>query len=88
MNWFDKLSNKLATWINNGGWVSICILGAFGIIMAFCGLVLTLIDIYHECDIGTFICCIIIDIIVMSTAIFAIYAIVNLIKKNKDLFKL
>ena len=34
-----KLFNPLAKWINNGGWFTLCILGAFGIIISIIGMI-------------------------------------------------
>ena len=54
---------------------------------AVAGMFMTLIDIYHNCDLGAFIGCTIIGVLVLSTAGVGIYGIVAIIKKHKDLFK-
>ena len=82
-----KLFNPLAKWINNGGWFTLCILGAFGIIISVIGMILSLITLAKE-NLSTFFICLIIDLIVLGVAIFGIYNIVTLIKTNKDIFKL
>lgn len=82
-----KLFNPLAKWINNGGWFTLCILGAFGIIISGTGMIMSLITLAKE-NLSTFFICLIIDLIVLGVAIFGIYNIVTLIKTNKDIFKL
>ena len=79
--------NKISWWIKNGGWIAISVIGGFGILMAAAGMFMTLIDIYHNCDLGAFIGCTIIGVLVLSTAGVGIYGIVTIIKKHKDLFK-
>lgn len=82
-----KLFHPLAKWINNGGWFTLCILGAFGIIISVTGMIMSLITLAKE-NLSTFFICLIIYLVVLSVAVFGIYSIVKLIKTNKDIFKL
>jgi hypothetical protein len=83
----DKTGNWIVDWINNkGGWAVACIVGAFGIIMASSGMIMCLIDFWYE-DKPTFFAMLFIGLIVWGVAVFGIWAIINLIKRNKDLFK-
>lgn len=82
-----KLFNPLAKWINNGGWFTLCILGAFGIIISVTGMTMSLITLAQE-SLSTFFICLSIDLVVLGVVIFGIYSIVKLIKTNKDIFKL
>ena len=85
-NFCSKSATKMTHWIGNGGWISICVLGAFGIIWASIGMVMLLIEVAKE-DLATFFAMLFIGLIVWGTAIFGIYAIVKIIKQNKNLFK-
>ena len=82
-----KLFNPLAKWINNGGWFTLCILGAFGIIISIIGMILSLITLAKE-NLSTFFICLSIDLVVLGVTIFGIYSIIKLIKTNKNIFKL
>ena len=82
-----KLFNPLAKWINNGGWFTLCVLGALGIIISGTGMIMSLITLAKE-NLSTFFICLIIDLVVLGVAIFGIYNIVKIIKTNKDIFKL
>ena len=94
---FDKLktwhkdfcgntATKMTNWIGNGGWITICVLAAFGVILASSGMIMHLIDFAKE-DLTTFFAMLFIGLIVWGTAAFGIYAIVKTIRRNKDLFK-
>lgn len=82
-----KLFNPLAKWINNGGWFTLCILGAFGIIISITGMTMSLITLVKE-DLLTFFICLIVDLIVLSVSAFGLWGVVKLIKNNKDMFKI
>lgn len=82
-----KLFNPLAKWINNGGWLTLCILGAFGIIISVTGMLMSLITLAKE-SLSTFFICLSIDLVVLGVAVFGIYGIIKFIKNNKDIFKL
>jgi hypothetical protein len=56
--------------------------------MASSGMIIRLIDIWHTEDRGTFFALLFIGLIVWGVAAFGIWAIANVIKNNKDLFKL
>lgn len=84
---WDKLGNSVVNWVNNGGWITMCILGAFGIIMASSGMIMHLINFWHE-DKATFFAMLFIGLIVWGVAGFGIWAIADIIKKNKKLFKI
>lgn len=85
-NFCSKSATKMTNWIGNGGWITICVLGAFGIICASIGMVMRLIEFAKE-DLATFFAMLFIGLTVWGTAIFGIYAIVKIIKQNKNLFK-
>lgn len=88
-NWSDfrsKTATKMTKWIGNGGWITICVLGALGIIFASSGMIMHLIDFAKE-DLPTFFAMLFIGLIVWGTAAFGIYAIVKTIRRNKNLFK-
>lgn len=82
-----KLFNPLTKWINNGGWFTLCILGAFGIIMSITGITMSLITLAQE-SLSTFFICLGIDLIVLGVSVFGIFGVVKLIKNNKDIFKI
>lgn len=85
----NKIGNSVVDWVNKkGGWLTCCILGAFGVIMASSGMIIRLIDIWHTEDRGTFFTLLFIGLIVWGVAAFGIWAIANVIKNNKNLFKL
>jgi hypothetical protein len=79
-------ATKMTNWIGNGGWITICVLGAFGVICASTGMIMHLINFAKE-DLPTFFAMLFIGLIVLGTAVFGIYAIVKTIRRNKDLFK-
>ena len=84
---WDKLGNSVVNWVNNGGWITMCILGALGIIMASSGMIMHLINFWHE-DKATFFAMLLIGLIVWGVASFGIWAITDIIKKHKKLFKI
>ena len=79
---------NILNWIKNGAWIAVLILGAFGVILASIGMILTLVDIYHTCELGTFIGCAVIGILVLIAACVGVYGIVIVICKHKDLFNI
>lgn len=87
MTQIEKLFNPLVNWINNKGWVTLCILGAFGIIISITGMTMSLITLAQE-SLSTFFICLSIDLIVLGVAVFGIFWVVKLIKNNKDIFKI
>lgn len=82
----SNTATKMTNWIGNGGWITICVLGAFGVICASSGMIMHLIDFWHE-DKGLFFAMLFIGLIVWGVAAFGIYAIVDIIRRNKNLFK-
>lgn len=84
---WDKLGNSVVNWVNNGGWITMCILGALGIIMASSGMIMHLINFWHE-DKAIFFAMLFIGLIVWGVAGFGIWAIADIIKKHKNLFKI
>ena len=82
-----KLFNPLTKWINKGGWFTLCILGAFGIIISITGMTMSLITLAQE-SLSTFFICLSIDLIVLGVVVFGIFGVVKLIKNNKDIFKI
>lgn len=87
MTQIAKLFNPLVNWINNKGWVTLCVLGIFGIIIASTGMLISLITLAQE-SLSTFFICLSIDLIVLGVAVFGIWSVVKLIKNNKDIFKI
>ena len=79
--------NHVAKFINSGGWFTLCILWALGIIISIIGMIMSLITLAKE-NLSTFFVCLSIDLVVLGVAVFGIYSIVKLIKTNKDIFKL
>lgn len=79
---------NILNWIKNGAWIVVLILGAFGVTQVGIGMILTLIDIYHTCELGAFIGYVIICILVLVDACVGIYGIVTVIRKHKDLFNI
>jgi hypothetical protein len=86
VKWCNKISTKMSKWIGNGGWITICIIGAFGVIMASSGMIMHLINFWHE-DKVVFFSMLFVGLIVWGAATFGIWAIANIIRKNKELFK-
>lgn len=82
----SKIATKMTNWIGNGSWITICVLGAFGAILALSGMVMHLFNFWHE-DKGLFFAMLFIGLIVWGVAAFGIYAIVDVIRRNKNLFK-
>lgn len=82
----SNTATKMTNWIGNGGWITICVVGAFGIIFASTGMVMHLFNFWHE-DKGLFFAMLFIGLIVWGVAAFGIYAIVDIIRRNKNLFK-
>lgn len=87
MTQIAKLFNPLAKWINNGGWFTFCVLGAFGIIISATGMTMSLITIAKE-SLSTFFICLSIGLVVLGVGVFGIFGVVKLIKNNKDIFKI
>lgn len=85
-NFCSKTATKMTNWIKNGGWIIICVLGAFGVILALTGMVMHLFNFWYE-DKGLFFAMLFIGLILWVVAAFEIYAIINVIRRNKDLFK-
>lgn len=79
---------NILNWIKNGAWIAILILGAFGVTLASIGMIATLIDIYHTCELGAFIGYTIIVILVLVAACVGIYGIVTVNRKHKELFNI
>jgi hypothetical protein len=79
---------NILNWIKNGVWIIFLILGVFGVIQVGIGMILTLIDIYHTCELGAFIGCAIIGILVLVAACVGVYGIVTVIRKHKELFNI
>lgn len=81
----DKTATKMTKWIGNGGWITICVLGGLGVLLAFFGMVIHLIE-FAKGDVGTFIAMLFIALIVWGAAGLGIYGIVKIIKHNRELF--
>lgn len=86
-NVIKQVGNQVAKFINSGGWFTLCILGALGVIISGTGMIMSLITLAKE-NLSTFFICLSIDLIVLGVAVFGIYGIIKLIKTNKDIFKL
>lgn len=86
MNIIKRFSRSLSDWINNGGWITCCILGFIGIILSLTGMGMSLISLAKE-DLTCFFICLVIDLIVLGVAVFGISGIIKIIRNNKDLFK-
>lgn len=87
MNIFKRFSRSLSDWINNGGWITCCILGFIGLVLSLTGMGMSLINLAKE-DLTSFFICLVVDLIVLGVAVFGISGIIRIIKNNKDIFKL
>ena len=79
---------KFHEFLKSGGWIEILAIGAFGVITASGGMIRILIDSYNES--GTdpaFWFMVVIGTIVWCTLAFAVWAIVRLIRRHRDIFK-
>ena len=80
---------KFHEFLKSGGWVEIIAVGAFGVLCASGGMIRILIDSYNESGAdAAFWFMTIIGAIVWGTLAFAIWAIVRLIRRHKDIFKI
>lgn len=82
-----KIAGVMTSFIRNGGWITICTIGAVGVLYALIGMHITLLDIYYTSGTFAFISCVIILLVVLFASGLGIKGIVNIIRKNKDLFK-
>ena len=64
------------------------ILGIFGTIMAFMGMILSLIRVYNTEPLSTFVILIFITIFVLIGAGVGIYGIVRIIKRNSEILEM
>ena len=81
------MTRKLHKFISNGGWITICIIGAFGVILATTGMILMLIDIFKTCDIVTSITMLLFTLLIWGVAGLGIITIIKMIKHNPNTFK-
>ena len=78
---------KIHKFISNGGWISICVIGAFGVMLAAIGMILTLIDIFKTCDLVTSITMSLFTLLIWGVAGLGIITIIKMIKNNPNTFK-
>ena len=78
---------KIHKFISNGGWITICIIGAFGVILATIGMILMLIDIFKTCDLATSMTMLSFTILIWGVAGLGIITIIKMIKNNPNVFK-
>lgn len=80
---------KFHEFLKSGGWIEIIALGIFGVLFASSGMIRILIGSYNEngADL-VFWVLVVIGAIVWGTLAFAIWVIVRLIRRNKDIFKI
>lgn len=80
---------KFHEFLKSGGWIEILAVGAFGVSGASIGMIHILIDSYNESGADpAFWFMTVIGAIVWGTLAFAIWAIVRLIRKHRDIFKI
>ena len=79
---------KFHEFIKSGGWIEIIAVGAFGVLCASGGMIRILIDSYNESGAdASFWVMVVIGAIVWGTLAFAVWAIVRLIRRHRDIFK-
>ena len=79
---------KFHEFLKSGGWIEILAVGAFGVLCASGGMIRILIDSYNKSGAdAAFWFMTIVGVIVWGTLAFAICAIVRLIRRHRDIFK-
>lgn len=81
------MTQKIHKFISNGGWITICVIGAFGVILATTGMILILIDIFKTCDLVTSITMLLFTLLIWGVAGLGIITIIKMIKNNPNVFK-
>jgi hypothetical protein len=80
---------KFHEFLKSGCWIEILAVGAFGVSGASIGMIRILVDSYNESGAdAAFWFMTIVGAIVWGTLAFAIWAIVRLIRKHRDIFKI
>ena len=85
---FNWLGKHVANFINSGGWITCIILGVVGIVLAFCGHILTMKESYLSEEYNTFTFMVITEVFLIAFVIWSFVKIIKLIKNNKEIFKL
>ena len=78
-----RIGNQVAKFINNGGWVTCIIIGAIGVLMAYMGHFLLVIEELRKGDFLIAIFMITIDILLFVFIMWVAKNVVNTIKKIK-----
>lgn len=80
---------KFHEFLKAGGWIEVIVVGAFGVLCASGGMIRILIDSHNESGAdAAFWFMTVVGAIVWGTLVFAVWAIVRLIRKHRDIFKI
>ena len=80
---------KFHEFLKSGGWIEIITVGIFSILCASTGMIRILVDSYNENGADSaFWTMVFIGAIVWGTLGFAVWAIVGLIRRHRDIFKI